>query len=112
MVAHPSQPRLFVFGGTNAAAAFNQLHVLELDRLRWTEMQCGAGQPPSARVAATMVVWEDAHDEMHSLTTPYLVVYGGSSFDQTAMTDVHTFNLNTGRWSRLKVRAPGGWVGG
>jgi len=61
------------------------------------------GTPPSARDSATMAIWEDIDSEMHSLSTPYLVIYGGSSFDQTVHTDVHTFNLNTGRWSRLGV---------
>jgi hypothetical protein len=38
MAVHPSQPRLFVFGGTNLKSAFNQLHVLDLEQLRWSEL--------------------------------------------------------------------------
>jgi len=38
MAVHPSQPRLFIFGGTNLKSAFNQLHVLDLEQLRWSEL--------------------------------------------------------------------------
>mmetsp|Transcript_22281 Transcript_22281/g.42515 ORF Transcript_22281/g.42515 Transcript_22281/m.42515 type:complete len:882 (-) Transcript_22281:388-3033(-) len=95
--------RVFLFGGRNSSAAFNRLVALDVAERRWMDAwteESGNGVAPSPRDSPAMIAWEDIHDPQMATSVGYLVVFGGTTLDGTALNDLHTFNLNTGTWKQ------------
>ncbi|GJP30327.1 hypothetical protein CLOM_g741 [Closterium sp. NIES-68] len=88
--------RLFVFGGTDGSSGLNDLYMLDTSTNTWTRL-AAQGDVPAAR-------------EGHAAARVEGVVYvfggcgkagDGGTVDETYYNDVHVFNPDAMRWTRL-----------
>ncbi|EFJ20389.1 hypothetical protein SELMODRAFT_418266 [Selaginella moellendorffii] len=82
--------RVVIFGGTGEGDGnyLNDIHILELDRMRWVSPAVN-GELPVCRDSHTAVAVKDQ-----------LVVYGGDCGDRY-LSEVDVFNLKTFTWSKI-----------
>lgn len=84
--------KLIVFGGTGVpfgASSSNRVHVCDLKKLEWSQIQT-TGNEPTEQYGQAMALYEGC-----------LYVVGGTTGFEYSM-DVHELNLTTKVWKELK----------
>ncbi|KAK9168558.1 hypothetical protein Syun_000698 [Stephania yunnanensis] len=85
--------RLIMFGGeSRSRKLLNDVHFLDLETMRWNEMET-LQNPPEPRFDHIATVHADR----------YLIIFGGSSHS-TCFSDIHILDLETMEWSRPHVQ--------
>eukprot|EP00288_Rhodomonas_lens_P007119 CAMPEP_0177717610 /NCGR_PEP_ID=MMETSP0484_2-20121128/15138_1 /TAXON_ID=354590 /ORGANISM="Rhodomonas lens, Strain RHODO" /LENGTH=503 /DNA_ID=CAMNT_0019229725 /DNA_START=236 /DNA_END=1744 /DNA_ORIENTATION=+ len=82
-----SNPKLLLFAGGDVTCVFNDVHVLDMESLRWSA-QPTSGPRPSARAGHCAC----------TLPGGDLLVWGGGSVGKV-MNDLHVLNVGTMTWS-------------
>ncbi|KAG0238271.1 hypothetical protein BGW42_006551 [Actinomortierella wolfii] len=83
--------KLYQFGGGGHVT--NDMHVLDLETLRWERVPAKEGVPPTKRFGHTAVLWKDN-----------IIVFGGSNEFQEYCHDVVVFSLKNRTWYRPEIR--------
>lgn len=83
--------RLFLFGGVTESGLSNDLWILDLDALTWSEIPM-FGATPCARKGASLVATEDGRK---------LYLVGGATAAGAALCDVNVLDLDNFGWSAL-----------
>ncbi|KAI8886897.1 galactose oxidase [Backusella circina FSU 941] len=91
--AHTSclwQDKIIVLGGGDGARALDDVHMLDINTLKWEKLET-SGAPPPARGYHTSNLVKDK-----------LVVFGGSD-GHDCFEDVHVLDLSQRRWSQIDL---------
>jgi len=85
---------LIVFGGRTESQFFSEVHVLDLDSNKWSEMAT-TGDTPAPRSGHSMVVYQNS-----------LIIFGGWSGSYRRYNDVHQLSLETRTWVKHQPSGP------
>lgn len=86
--------RLYVFGGCNDKGTFNNLYVLNIEEMMWSEVH----------VAGPYVIRPRSGHSSTAISDEEFLVIGGSC-DEDYFNDVHVFNCKERSWRRQKTKS-------
>jgi len=81
---------IYVFGGCDSKACFNDLYVFDADAMYWSKPECIGEHPPPLRAMTTTVIGKK------------LIIFGGGD-GPTYYNDVHVFDTTGNRYHRPKI---------
>lgn len=82
---------MYVFGGRDNQRVLNQLHVLNLETMKWTNLTPKSGSMPIGRIYATIAYHQG-----------YLYLFAGRDhFKETRLNDLWKFDIMSQKWSEL-----------